>query len=58
MVTPLEREVLDDLVEKLRQDSTSEEIITGLMEAFHADRLPTPDVIASLIRDSSGDRVA
>jgi outer membrane protein OmpA-like peptidoglycan-associated protein len=58
MVTPLEREVLDDLVAKLQQDSISEAIIAGLTDAFQADRLPTADEIAALIRDSSGDRTA
>lgn len=58
MVTPLEREVLDDLVVKLQQDSISEAIIDGLTDAFQADRLPTADEIAALIRDSSGDRTA
>ena len=58
MVTPLEREVLDDLVAKLQQDSISKAIIDGLTEAFQADRLPTADEIAALIRDSSGDRTA
>jgi hypothetical protein len=58
MVTPLEREVLDDLVAKLQQDSISEAIIDGLTDAFQADRLPTADEIAALIRDSSGDRTA
>lgn len=58
MVTPLEQEVLDDLVVKLQQGSINEEIINGLVQAFQADRLPTADEIAVLIRDSSGDRTA
>ncbi len=58
MVTPLEQAVLDSLVEKLRADKVEESVIAGLIEAFQADRLPTPDQVAELIRDGSGDKTA
>jgi hypothetical protein len=58
VVTPLEQEVLDALVVKLRADGVSEEIITGLTNAFQADRLPTADEIAALIKSESGDKTA
>ena len=58
MVTPLEQEVLDELVVNLQQGLINEQIINGLVEAFQADRLPTADEIAALVRDSSGDRTA
>ena len=58
MVTPLEQDVLDALIVKLRVDGVSDEIITGLTDAFHADRLPTADEIAALIKSESGDKTA
>jgi hypothetical protein len=58
MITPLEQQVLDELVVKLQQDSINQEIINRLMGSFQADRLPTSDEIVALIRDSSGDRTA
>ena len=58
MVTPLEQEVLDELVVNLQQGLISEQIINSLVDAFQADRLPTADEIAALVRDSSGDRTA
>lgn len=58
MVTPLEQEVLDELVVNLQQGLINEQIINGLVDAFQADRLPTADEIAALVRDSSGDRTA
>lgn len=58
MVTPLEQEVLDELVVNLQQGLINEQIINGLVDAFQADRLPTADEIAAVVRDSSGDRTA
>lgn len=58
MVTSLEQGVLDALVAKLREDVVSEEIITALIDAFQADRLPAADEIAALIKAGSGDKSA
>jgi len=58
MSTPLEDAVLASYLANLREKGLSKELVTGVGLAFMADRLPSADVIAELIKQHSGDTLA
>jgi hypothetical protein len=58
MSTPLEDAVLASYLGDLREKGLSEELVTGVGLAFMAERLPSADVMAELIKQHSGDTLA
>ena len=58
MSTPLEDAVLASYLANLREKGLSGKLVTGVGLAFMAERLPSADVIAELIKQHSGDTLA
>lgn len=58
MSTPLEDEVLASYLADLRLKGLSEKLVTEVGLAFMAERLPSADVMAELIKQHSGDTLA
>lgn len=53
-MTPLEQKIIDEFKERLVQESVSESIINVVVAGFGADKPPTADVLAALIKEYSG----
>jgi hypothetical protein len=53
-MTPLEQEMLNKFADILKSESVNEKIVTALLTAFGADKLPTADAVAATIRQHSG----
>lgn len=58
MSTPLEDAVLASYLADLREKGLSEELVTGVGLAFTAEKLPSADTMAELIKLHSGDTLA
>jgi hypothetical protein len=53
-VTPLEAKIFDDFKHGLVQEAVSEVIVEALSAAFDAERLPSAEALAVLIKERSG----
>lgn len=58
LTTPLEDAVLASFIADLKEQGVDDPILVGLTKAFTADKLPTADSLAELIKSESGDRLA
>lgn len=58
MSTPLEDAVLATYLRDLTDRGLSEDLVKGVGLAFLAERLPTAETMAELIKQHSGDKVA
>jgi hypothetical protein len=58
MSTPLEEAVLASFLADLLEKGLSEELITGVGLSFMAEKLPTAEVMAELIKLHSGEKLA
>lgn len=53
-MTPLEEKILNEFVDQMRQESVDEQIVDALLDGFKSEKLPSADVLASLIKEHSG----
>lgn len=53
-VTPLEAKIFEDFKYGLVQEAVSEVIVEALSAAFEAEKLPSAEALAVLIKDRSG----
>ena len=58
MSTPLEDAVLASFLGDLREKGLSEDLVVGVGLAFMAEKLPSAEVMAELIKLHSGDKLA
>jgi hypothetical protein len=58
LTTPLEDAVLEAFITDLKEQYVDDAILDGLSEAFVANKLPTADSLAELIKSESGDKLA
>ena len=58
MNTPLQDAVLASFLGDLREKGLSEDLVLGVGVAFMADKLPSAEVMAELIKLRSGDKLA
>jgi hypothetical protein len=53
-VTPLEAKIFEDFKHGLEQEAVSEVIIEALSAAFGAEKLPSAEALAVLMKERSG----
>ena len=53
-MTPLEAKILEDFKHGLEQEAIGEVIVEALSAAFDADKLPSAEALAVLIKEQSG----
>ncbi|OIN78912.1 hypothetical protein K3U93_06320 [Mycobacterium malmoense] len=53
-VTPLEAKIFEDFKNVLVQEAVSEVIVEALAAAFDAEKLPSAEALAVLIKERSG----
>ncbi len=58
MSAPLEDAVLASFLADLLENGLSEELVKGVGLSFMAEKLPTAEVMAELIKQHSGEKLA
>lgn len=53
-MTPLEAKIFEDFKHGLEQEAVSEVIVEALSAAFDAEKLPSAEALAVLIKERSG----
>ncbi|MGJ6122314.1 hypothetical protein QN239_07035 [Mycolicibacterium sp. Y3] len=57
-MTPLEEQIIEEYKAGLIGEGIAEQIVETLVDGFGAEKMPSADSIASLIKDHTGDSVA
>ena len=57
-MTPLEQQIIEEYKTGLIDEGIAEQVVEALVDGFGADKMPSADSLASLIKGHSGDSSA